>query len=58
MKKVPPIEQIFEDLDAYRDFCRFEGHVFDEKDLYRHESDIWQAYQRSISNNKRKKKFK
>ena len=29
------INQIFDDLDSYRDFCRDYGYVFDEKDLYR-----------------------
>lgn len=29
------IHQIFDELDAYRDFCRDYGYIFDEKDLYR-----------------------
>ena len=29
------VNQVFDDLDAYRDFCRYYGYKFDEKDLYR-----------------------
>lgn len=28
------LEQIWEDLEAYRNFCRDFGYKFDEKDLY------------------------
>jgi len=38
--------KVFNDLDKYRDYCRFEGKVFDEKDLYKKESPHWQAYQK------------
>ena len=38
--------KVFNDLDKYRDYCRFEGKVFDEKDLYKKESPYWQAYQK------------
>ena len=30
--------KVFNDLDKFRDFCRFEGKVFNEKDLYKNES--------------------
>jgi hypothetical protein len=30
----PALTQIFDDLDAYRDFCRDFGYKFDESDLY------------------------
>lgn len=29
------VGQVFDDLDAYRDFCREHGYKFDERDLYR-----------------------
>lgn len=46
----PPVNKIFDDLDKFRDFCRFEGegYPFDEKDLYNNQSTIWQAYQRYL----------
>jgi hypothetical protein len=40
------VAKIFDDLDQYRDFCRFEGHVFNEAHLYNHKSKQWQAYQK------------
>jgi hypothetical protein len=40
----PDVDKIFNDLDKYRDFCRFEGKVFDEADLYRKSSENWRAY--------------
>lgn len=32
--KNPRTEQVWEDLDAYRDFCRSYGYAFREEDLY------------------------
>lgn len=29
------VAQVFDDLDGYRNFCRDNGYMFDEKDLYR-----------------------
>ena len=40
----PPVNKIFDDLDKFRDYCRFEGKPFDEADLYNNESSAWQAY--------------
>jgi hypothetical protein len=42
----PVINKVFNDLDTYRDFCRFEGKVFDEKALYNKEDANWTAYQK------------
>jgi hypothetical protein len=42
----PPIGKIFDDLDKFRDYCRFEGKVFNEKDLYNDRAPVWQQYQR------------
>jgi hypothetical protein len=38
--------KVFNDLDAYRDYCRFEGKVFDEKALYKKDDPNWIAYQK------------
>lgn len=40
------VNKVFNDLDAYRDYCRFEGKVFDEKALYKRSDPNWQAYQK------------
>lgn len=42
------INKIFNDLDAYRDYCRFEGKVFNEAALYKKEDYNWQAYQKYL----------
>jgi hypothetical protein len=38
--------KVFNDLDKFRDYCRFEGKVFNEADLYKKDAPIWQAYQK------------
>ena len=38
--------KVFNDLDKYRDFCRFEGKVFNEKALYNKADPNWEAYQK------------
>lgn len=43
-EKRPDIVKIFDDLDKFRDFCRFELLPFDEKDLYNRKSPIWNQY--------------
>ena len=40
------VNKIFNDLDAYRDYCRFEGKVFDEAALYKKNDPNWIAYQK------------
>ena len=40
----PPVNKIFDDLDKFRDYCRFEGKVFNEKDLYKSDAPVWIAY--------------
>ncbi len=39
-------QKVFNDLDEFRDYCRFEGKVFDEKSLYKKSDPVWQAYQK------------
>ena len=38
--------KVFNDLDAYRDYCRFEGKVFNEAALYKKDDPNWIAYQK------------
>ena len=42
----PPVSKIFDDLDKFRDFCRFEGHKFDESDLYKDGARVWENYKK------------
>ena len=42
----PPVNKIFDDLDKFRDYCRFEGKVFDEVALYKRDHPSWIAYQK------------
>jgi hypothetical protein len=47
----PEVTKIFDDLDAYRDFCVEYGHVFNEKHLYEKKSP-WGDMQRLIAGKK------
>jgi len=38
--------KVFNDLDKFRDYCRFEGKPFNEADLYKKDAWVWQAYQK------------
>ena len=38
-------EQVFTDLESFKDFCRFEGFVFNEKSLYKKGDSVWEQYQ-------------
>lgn len=44
----PPVNQIFDDLDQFRDFCRFEGKVFNEADLYKDGAPVWEQYKKYL----------
>jgi hypothetical protein len=46
-KRVPDIKTVFNDLEAYHDYCRFELVEFNPADLYREDSPIYSAYQAS-----------
>ena len=35
--------KVFNDLDKFRDYCRFEGKIFNEKDLYKKDAPVWIA---------------
>lgn len=43
------IDQIFNDLDRLRKFCRDFGYKFDEKDLYNNKSFIYKQFQRNVA---------
>ena len=45
----PPVDKVFDDLDKFRDYCRFEGKPFDEADLYNDKAWVWQAYQKYLN---------
>ena len=57
----PTVAKIFNDLDDYRNWCRQEGKVFDEKALYKKSDYNWQAYEkyqgwlRAVARNKNRK---
>ena len=38
------INKVFNDLEEFKDFCRFEGHYFNEANLYKSDSRVWQAF--------------
>ena len=48
----PDVVKIFDDLDAFRDFCRFEMCEFNEANLYNRQSPIWNHYFQSTRNRK------
>ena len=52
----PPVNKIFDDLDKFRDYCRFEGKVFNEADLYKDGAYVWEQYKRFLNyqNSKRR----
>lgn len=43
----PNIVKIFDDLEAYLDFCRFELREFNPAELYKKDSENWKAYMAS-----------
>ena len=42
----PVVKKVFDDLDAYRDYCRFEGKVFNERALYNRNDPNWLSYEK------------
>jgi hypothetical protein len=43
----PEVHKIFDDLEAYHDWCRFELAPFNEADLYKKNSPVYSAYMNS-----------
>lgn len=50
----PPVNEIFDELDRFRDFCRYEGKVYNEASLYRDRDPVWQDYKRFLAYKARK----
>lgn len=46
--KIAPINQIFDDLDRFLDFCRTHGYRYNEADLYNWKSYPWQQYNKFV----------
>lgn len=44
----PVVDKIFDDLDEYRDFCRYEGKYYDEAALYNRSDRNWRAYEKYL----------
>lgn len=53
-QKFPPVKQIFNDLEKFRNWCRFEFKPFNEAYLYNDRSPIWRHYRKSKRNDKNK----
>lgn len=44
LKMKPEVDKIFEDLEQYKNYCRYNMLKFDERDLYR--SDQWRKFEK------------
>lgn len=44
------VNQIFNDLDRLRNFCREYGYRFDERDLYDNKSYVYRQFQKFLQN--------
>jgi hypothetical protein len=52
--------KVFDDLEKFKDYCRFEAKPFDEKSLYKKGDNVWEGYlafQRYKNKKKRKSRF-
>lgn len=54
----PTVNKIFSDLEEFRDFCRFEGQIFNEADLYKSDSRVWQFFTKHKNNLRAKSRIK
>ena len=43
-KPNPRVTEIFEDLEAYQEFCQEYGYRYNESDLYNFKSYAWQQF--------------
>lgn len=43
------INQIFNDLDSYRNFCRDYGYRFNEAELYNQKSYVYRQFQKFVA---------
>ena len=58
----PDVVQIFDDLEAYLDHCRFELLPYDPSDLYNRSSYAWRSFEKTLKikpiNNTRRSNYK
>ena len=49
LRMTPTVKQIYEDLEEYHNFCRMQYPAvpFNEADLYRNSSPIWQKFNKT-----------
>lgn len=52
IKNTVNINQVFDDLDKYRNFCRDYGYRFNEADLYNIRSGNYKQFQRLVAGQK------
>ena len=50
LRMTPTVKQIFEDLEAFKDWVRLQDPAirFNEADLYKNSSPTWQRYQKHL----------
>ena len=46
----PKVNQIFDDLEKYLEFCREYGYRYNESDLYNWKSYAYQQYSKAVQN--------
>jgi hypothetical protein len=49
IKHNPKVQQVFNDLEAYLNFCKDFGYKFDEADLYTTKSYVYRQYQKFVT---------
>ena len=54
--KDPLVRKIFDDLDRFRDYCRYEGKVFKEASLYKKGDRVWESYMAYSRTQKKKRR--
>lgn len=46
----PDVVKVFNDLEKFKNFCRFNAYKWDEANLYKNESIEWQSFLNNKSN--------
>lgn len=49
IKHNPRVQQIFDDLEKFLNFCKDYGYVFDEKDLYSNKSHAYRQFSKFLA---------
>jgi len=50
----PEVSKVFNDLEDYLNFCRFELLPFNQGDLYNNKNSNWKKYVKEVSNKKKR----